>query len=77
MIAVMRAPVFFTPLGAVEPLVAIDRDAVLADEVFEDLLGDVRLEDPHRALRAVDRRRALALVAVLLVLLPFQAAGLS
>ena len=55
---------------AVEPLVADHRDAVLGDEILEDLLGHVRLEDPHRAGRAVDGRRALAAVAVLRPLLP-------
>ena len=75
-IDVIRPPFFVTPFAAVEPLVAIDGDLMLPDEILEDLLGDVRLEDPHRALRAVDGRRALPLVAVLLALLPLPRLGL-
>ncbi len=40
------------------------------DEILEHPLGHVRLEDPHRPLRTVDRRGALPLVAVLLTRLP-------
>ena len=75
-IEVMRAAVFDDALAAVEPLVAIDADLMLLDEILEHLLGHVRLEDPHRPLRAVDRRRPLALVAVLLALLPLPRLGL-
>ena len=57
-------------LAAIQPLVAIDSQLILADEILEHPLGDVRLEDPHRSLRAVDGRRPLPLVSVLLPLLP-------
>ena len=57
-------------LGAVEPLVAVDADLMLLDEILEHALRHVRLEDPHRPLRAIDRRRPLPFVAVLLALLP-------
>ena len=69
-IEAMRPPVFTTPFAAIEPLVAIDADLMLLDEILEHALGHVRLEDPHRPLRAIDRRRPLPLVAVLLPLLP-------
>ena len=57
-------------LRAIEPLVAIDADLMLLDEILEYFFRHVRLEDPHRARGAVDRRRALPLVAVLVALLP-------
>ena len=57
-------------LRAVEPLVAIDADLILLDEILEHFFRHVRLENPHRPLGAVDRRRSLALVAVLFALLP-------
>ncbi len=44
-------------LRAVEPLVAIDADLMLLDEILEHPLRHVRLENPHRPLRAVDGRR--------------------
>src|SRR6185503_19339578 len=53
-----------------EPLVADDEDLVFPDEVFKHLLGHVRLEDPHRPVRAVDGRRALPFVAEVLAPLP-------
>jgi len=43
---------------------------VFADEILEHLLGDVRFEDPHGAVFAVNRRGALSFVAVLLFFLP-------
>src|SRR5262245_13366353 len=62
-------------LGPVEPFVANHGELVLADEVLEYALGDVRLEDPHRALRAVNGRRTLALPAILLARLPAPRVG--
>ena len=62
------------PLGhaplPLEPLVADHRDPVLPDKIVESLLGHVGLEHPHRAGRAVDRRRALAPVAIVIAGLP-------
>jgi len=49
---------------------------VFLDQIFEHPLGDVRFKDPHRARGAIDRRRPLALVAVLLALLPYPGRGL-
>ena len=49
----------------------MDRDIAFANEVFEDLLRDVRFENPHRPLRPVDRRGSLPLVAVRFARLPF------
>ena len=57
-------------LRAVEPLVAINADLMRLDEIFEHLFRHVGLENPHRPLGAVDRRRTLPLVAVLFALLP-------
>ena len=65
-IAVIRAPLLRTPARAIQPLVAMDRNLVLVDEILEDLLRHVRLEDPHRPLLAVNGGRALPFVAVLL-----------
>lgn len=56
--------------GAVEPLVTVDGDVVLFDEVFEDLFGGVGFEDPHGAVGAVDGGGALAFVAVAGAVLP-------
>jgi len=60
----------FDAVGALEPFVAEDGDIVFADEVFEDLFGDVWFEDPHGAGAAVGGRGALALVAVFGLFLP-------
>ena len=60
----------------VEPLLPMDGNPVFGHQVFEHLLGDVRLEDPHRAIGAVDGRRALALVAVFVGPLPLPRARL-
>ena len=57
-------------LRPVEPLVAIDADLMFLDEIFEHFFSRVRLENPHRTLGTVDRRRSLPLVAVLFALLP-------
>jgi len=62
--------------GAVQPLVAVDRDCVVADEVFKNLFGDVRLKDPHRPALTVHRRRALAAVAIGGPVLPSPGGGL-
>jgi hypothetical protein len=58
------------PLGAVEPFVAQDGQAVFLHVILEDLLGHAGLEDPHRAFILVHRHRALALVAEGLGTLP-------
>ena len=55
---------------AVQPFVTPHVDAVLRDESLKDLLRRMGLENPHRALLAVDGGRALAAVAVFLALLP-------
>src|SRR5262245_5869462 len=68
--------VFFHAVLAVEPLVAVNNDLMLLDQILEDLFGDVRLENPHRALLAVNRRRALPLIAIFLALLPRPGRGL-
>ena len=68
--AVIREPALRDPLRPIEPLIAVDRDAVFPHQVLENLLGDVRLEDPHGAFGAIDRRCPLALVAVLFAGLP-------
>src|SRR5215471_2840242 len=60
---------------AVEPFVAMDGDLVFPDQLFKNLFCDVRLEDPHRALLSVNRRRALPLIAILLALLPLPGRG--
>src|SRR5690606_13930302 len=51
------------PLLAIEPFIAVDGDCVLADQVFEYLLRDVRLKGPHGAAIAIHRGGTLALVA--------------
>src|SRR5262245_13612702 len=56
--------------GAVEPLVALHGNPEVLHIVLEHLLRRVRLEYPHRALRAVDGGCALPLVAILLLRLP-------
>src|SRR5262245_19171198 len=61
---------------AVEPFVAMDGDLVFPDQLFKNLFCDVRLEDPHRALLAVDRRRALPFIAIFFALLPLPGRGL-
>src|SRR5688572_33305918 len=53
----------------------MDWDLVLADQIFKSLFGDVRLKDPHGALRAVDGGSALAFVPILFALLPFPRLG--
>jgi hypothetical protein len=63
------------PARAVQPLVAHDRDLMLAHELLEHRLGHVRLEHPHRPVLAVDRRRALAAIAELLAPLPAPGVG--
>ena len=60
----------FDAVGAVEPFVAEDGDVVFADEVLEDLFGDVWFEDPHGAGVAVGGGGALAPVAVFGLFLP-------
>src|SRR5215470_4887244 len=61
---------------AIEPFVAMDGNSILFDQFLEDLFSDVRLEDPHRATLAVNRRRALPLIAIFLALLPLPCRGL-
>ena len=51
-------------------------DCVVADEVFKDLLGDVRLKDPHCPALTVHCRRALAAVAIGIPVLPSPGGGL-
>ena len=55
----------------VEPGVTDDGDPEFLHPSFEDILGGMGLEDPGRAVGAVDRWRPLAFVAVFLTLLPF------
>jgi len=58
-------------MSAVEPPVPVDGNVVFGDEILKHLLGGVWLEDPHRALGAVDSRGALTAVAIVRPLLPF------
>lgn len=39
--------VFFDPICAIKPLLAVDGDVVFANEGFEGLFRDVWFEDPH------------------------------
>ena len=55
---------------SIQPFVTMNGNPVFAHELFEYLLGDVRLEDPHRPVLAVDGGRALSLVSVFLASLP-------
>ena len=57
-------------LPAVQPLVAHHRDAKFLHVILEHFLRRVRLENPHRPLLAIDRRRPLPLAAVLGLFLP-------
>src|SRR5262249_45578958 len=61
---------------AVEPFVAVDGNLVFPDQLLKNLFCDVRLENPHRALLAVDRRRALPLIAIFVALFPLPGRGL-
>src|SRR5690606_34852376 len=65
---------FHTAL-AIEPRIAHDGNLVLGDPILKDLLGDVRLKDPHRALLAVDSGRPLPFVAIFSALLPAPGGG--
>src|SRR5262249_22282971 len=62
--------VFLHAFFAVEPFVAMDGNLVFPDQLFKTLFGDVRLENPHVALHAVNSRRALPLISISLALLP-------
>src|SRR5262249_59274524 len=61
---------------AVEPFVAVDGNLVFTDQLLKNLFCDVRLENPHRVLLAVDRRRALPLIAIFVALFPLPGRGL-
>src|SRR5215467_3563350 len=61
---------------AIEPFVTMDWDLVFPDQFFKNLLGDVRFEDPHGAMLAVNRRRALSLIPIILALLPLPDRGM-
>src|SRR5690606_31221222 len=61
---------------AVEPLVTVHLDFIVANEVFEDLLGDVGLEVPHRLVDVVHRGLGARAGAILLGLLPRPGRGL-
>src|SRR6266498_817653 len=61
---------------AIEPFIAMHFDAVFLNVILKNLLGDVRLENPHGALLAVNRRSALAFVSIRLAFLPFPRRGL-
>ena len=60
---------------AIEPGVADDRDFRFLHPRLVDVLGHVRLEDPHRAVGAVEGLRALAFVAELFPFLPAPCLG--
>ena len=60
----------FYAVFAVEPFVAINRDAVIPDEILENAFGDMGFKDPHGAIFAVDGGCALSAVAVILRFLP-------
>ena len=54
----------------VQPLVPEHLELVFLDPRFENLLRDMRFENPHRAAITIDRRGALASISVLFHVLP-------
>src|SRR5690606_4789810 len=64
------------PRLAVAPLLTKHRNVVFSHELFEGLLCNVRLDDPHRPQFAVHGGGSLPLVAVTLATMPLPRLGL-
>src|SRR4051794_39429311 len=66
---------FSNSTAAIEPFIARHWNLIFAHEAFEDLFRDVRFEDPHGALGAVDCGSALSFISILRLFLPIPGHG--